>query len=276
MTTIRLTGRFCIALALSFALAAPASAASAWWHGVRSNNWQDGIASGQSNWYSLAPPNGTAQPVPDKTAKFAPGAKVFEISIGVPTTVETMDFRNNPPRYTFTVNDTFSLTGKGVNNPSSITPLFIVQAIMVFLNKSNTGHADYDIRAAGTLTVDATRGLLGNRVLQIGEVKNAGRFDVGRNTLRMSDDFQQTSTGLLKLDEPGTAGGLIIGKNVTLAGELVVEGRRNIAPGRYLLITADTRTGKFATVNFIRFNTNLVNRAIEYGADRVVLVVTKK
>jgi len=258
-----------------FAPAAPTFAGSAFWHGVRGNDWNGGIASGISNWYSLAPPNGAAQPVPDKTAKFAPGAKIFTILIAKPTTVETMSFRNTPPLYTFNVNDTFSLTGRGVDNTFPVFPFFIVRGLMTFLNNSNTGHADYEIQINGTLTVDGTRGPANNRVLQIGEVKNAGRFDVGRNTLRMLGDFTLTATGLLKMDEPGVGGGLIVGKDMKLAGELVVEGRRTIQPGRYLLISAGTVTGKFASVNFFRFPAT-VTHTIAYTPTTVVMVVKNK
>ena len=273
-TSTRLIGT---AVALTLALtAAPAWAASAWWHGVRSDNWKDGVSGGQSNWYSLAPPNGTAQPVPDKTAKFAPGAKTFDVSIGAPTTVETMDFRSAPPRYTFTVTDTFSLTGKGVLNPFAIRPLFIVRAIMSFLNNSNTGFADYEIKTAGTLTVDSTRGPANNHLLQIGSVTNSGRFDVGQNTLRMRGDYQQTAQGLLKFDKTNTVGGKIFGNHVTIAGEVVVEGRRALTPGRYLLIDAVTLVGKFTTANFFRFDTTKVKCTVVYENNNVVLVVTKK
>jgi hypothetical protein len=272
----RQTTSFPLALALLCAFILPAQAGSAFWHGVRSNDWNGGISSGQSNWYSLAPPNGTAQPVPDITAKFAPGALRTAISIAAPTVIKNMDFRNNPPPYVFTVTDTFSLIGVGITNAATNTnnPLFIVQAIMVFLNKSTPGHSDYDIRLAGTLNLDLTTGPANNHVIVTGEIKNAGRLQLGLTTARMAGDFTQTATGFLKIDKSTPLGGLIVGKDVTLSGELHIEGRRDIAAGRYLLIDADHVIGKFATVTFARFPAKATH-TIEYKPDKVTLIVTR-
>src|SRR5690348_12850317 len=92
---------FCAVVTLT--CAQTAHALDAFWHGVRSDVWSDGIAAGISNWYSQAPPDGVARAVPGGTATFAPGAMRFNLRITQNASVARMIFTSDAPLYTFRI-----------------------------------------------------------------------------------------------------------------------------------------------------------------------------
>ena len=72
-------GRVLVAVfaAILLSVAGPSAAAEdSYWHGVRSADWSHGIASGASNWYSLPPPSGVAEQVPNGDSVGGPMAPV--------------------------------------------------------------------------------------------------------------------------------------------------------------------------------------------------------
>ena len=116
----------CTTVILAVVTSIPAHALDAFWHGVRSDKWEDGIDPGtqQSNWYSQAPPNGAARQVPHGTATFAKDALRMSLRITSLAEVGLMQFDSDAPLYAFRVarNAALRLTGAGLK--SSSTPRF--------------------------------------------------------------------------------------------------------------------------------------------------------
>ena len=98
------------------------------WHGVRSADWSHGIASGASNWYSLPPPSGVAEQVPNGEAIFASGALRREILVTKPASIGAMRFPSDAPQYSFRLQPggSLSLKGAGLVNHSGFAPRFVV------------------------------------------------------------------------------------------------------------------------------------------------------
>jgi len=147
----------------------PAFAAdSAFWHGVRSGAWNDGVKMGASNWYSMAPPNGAARDVPAKVASFAPGAVTQSVFFVAPTTIGTMRFFAGVENYRFNLNqNNFDITGAGIDNDSTTTPKFMVgrrsqlrfTGTARIFGKGGGDKAKIEIRRLGqTIFQDGSRG----------------------------------------------------------------------------------------------------------------------
>jgi len=102
------------------------SALDAFWHGVRSSDWDHGIdpVTQQSNWYSQAPPNGVATGVPDGEAVFAAGALRMAVEIKFKNEIGAMRFPANTPKYIISIfpDVQFTVTGAGVVNNSTVVP----------------------------------------------------------------------------------------------------------------------------------------------------------
>ena len=101
---------------------------SAFWHGVRGSNWNDGIVGGMSNWYSLAPPSGSAEDVPNGIARFAPGARTFDLTFSDDSRVVQLLFKRTAPRYSFDLSGhALRVVGGGISNNVSVAHLFVVK-----------------------------------------------------------------------------------------------------------------------------------------------------
>jgi hypothetical protein len=114
-----------------FAIAASnrARADESFWHGVRSDIWNEGISQTQvSNWYSEHPPNGLADEVPHGTAIFAGGALRTNIVVKRDAEIGRIRFEPDAPLYTFRIarGRTLSITGRGLTNQSATIPKFTV------------------------------------------------------------------------------------------------------------------------------------------------------
>lgn len=116
-----------ISAAVLLGLCADAVALNGFWHGVRSDNWHDGIQNGVSNWYSLAPAEGVPREVPDGTASFFPGAVRTTVTIDQPTSIRTMHFGPNVEAYDIKVDADTTVSGfTGIRNDAASTPKFII------------------------------------------------------------------------------------------------------------------------------------------------------
>jgi len=104
------------------------ASAFTYWHGVRSDDWNDGISGSVSNWYSAPPPNGGPLNVPKINAMFAKGALRLNIVIRNRTGIGKMQFEPEAPVYTFRIarNRTMTIDGAGIVNKSNSTPKFTV------------------------------------------------------------------------------------------------------------------------------------------------------
>src|SRR4051812_16482252 len=98
------------AVLLLLASSMAASARDAYWHGVRSADWNHGISGGVSNWYSLAPPSGLAKRVPDGDAIFANGALRLQVTVKKFTSIGLTRFLPNAPQYAFRIEPGGALT----------------------------------------------------------------------------------------------------------------------------------------------------------------------
>lgn len=135
-----------LACALAIGITAQAYALDAFWHGVRSTDWNHGIhpPTQTSNWYSLAPPNGLPRQVPDGTATFANGAVRMRLKISDDTVIATMRFPANTATYTFGIDTDKQLliNGSGLINNSTVSPFFFVDGSMTFVQAAKmTGTA---------------------------------------------------------------------------------------------------------------------------------------
>jgi|GEM_PF-2988606 len=131
--------------AFAFTLAAvpAANALDAYWHGVRSTDWNDGKAGEDSNWYEMAPPNGNPLNVPDGTAFFAPGAQNLIVTVDTATTIRKVDFTAGNDQYVIVVNAPGSLAirGAGVANASALVQKFTVDGAAARLQFRNAAVA---------------------------------------------------------------------------------------------------------------------------------------
>ncbi len=104
----------------ALALGSPA-AADAYWIGLRSDDWNDGIENGVSNWYDEPSLAGTAQKVPRDTAIFANGAINFTTVVRKDAGIKRIRFDASAPIFTIEVASgaTLSITGFGISNQSN-------------------------------------------------------------------------------------------------------------------------------------------------------------
>jgi hypothetical protein len=157
-------GAACAMLAFVLALGiTQASALDAFWHGVRSNDWNHGIhpPSQTSNWYSEKPPNGLPRGVPNGTATFAAGAMSGNIFVENDTEIKFMKFPANTPLYFFSIqtNKTLLVTG-GLLNSSATQQWITIHGTMTFAGPAKvTGKAKFFVERDGQLNFrDASRG----------------------------------------------------------------------------------------------------------------------
>jgi hypothetical protein len=116
------------------AFAPDAIAQSAYWHGVRSDNWNDGVNGGVSNWYSEPPAAGDPRDVPTAQAIFAPGAVRKTVTVNTRTAVEAMIFQAGVEQYLFNIRHMMSIGGSGgIRNDAALTPRFDVAGLGAFL-----------------------------------------------------------------------------------------------------------------------------------------------
>lgn len=147
--------------AFTLTCADSANALDAFWHGVRSDRWSDGLdpATQQSNWYSQAPPNGVARRVPDGTATFAKNAMTSSLIITNLAEIGLMQFDSDAPLYAFRIarNTALRLTGAGLLNKSSSTPRFTLlgEAQMELRDDAHLASLGATPAAQITLTDDA-------------------------------------------------------------------------------------------------------------------------
>lgn len=244
-------------LTVAFTMAAaPAFAGSAYWHGTRSGNWGDGIRSqsGESNWYSTPPPNGSPEPVPDGTATFAAGADHVTVTIDRPTIVRTLVFEKVPQRYRIIVDNPLTVIGKGVVTERSRPPLFEISSAMTLIGRADGGNAVYRIAKTGRL--DMGVGSEAGRLVGLGKVVNSGRLVGGLSSL-IIQDLEQRPEGLLRIAVSTVGHPVIQASRLAIAGDIVVEGSKDVGPGDYLVITYGQRNGKFRREFFEGFNARL-------------------
>ena len=337
-----------LAYGLAFGIISQAYALDAFWHGVRSDDWNDGIhpPTQQSNWYSQAPPNGLPRQVPDGTAIFANGAVRMRLKISSDTVIATMRFPANTARYTFGIDTDKQLliNGGGLINNSTVSPFFFVDGSMTFvqaakmtgaagrsakistindgtlsfrntsrggnaivantlggqtvffdrtsadrmvinnfalkggastttfLGRSNGGEAQFENEAEGIINFQSTTGPAGDRKVTAGSIDNAGRLNVGLNTLTVLNKFKQAGSGFLRLTIAPQQGGRVLVKNVaTIGGNLVISGQSNLPAGQRLILRAGGGlAGKFAKVQFIGFPAG-PKPVLVYSANSVLL-----
>jgi hypothetical protein len=140
-TSTRNAFAFFVATVLAIASVSEAKALDAYWHGVRSNIWSDGISGGQSNWYSAAPPSGSARDVPDDTAYFAAGALQPTIYVDDKRAIGTIIYTSDAPPYLISLltNKVLSIDGFGITNASASEQTFNVpgkKTRLEFLNSA--------------------------------------------------------------------------------------------------------------------------------------------
>lgn len=254
--------------------AAPAFAERAFWHGTRSGNWNDGIRpqTNESNWYSRPPPDGRPRPAPDDTAVFPPGAESLEITIDEPTVVGTLIFERAAKRYRIVVDNPLTVVGRGVVTEGSRSPLFEINSAMTLVGTADGGDAVYNIGNTGKL--DAGVGSEAGGLVNLGEVANSGRLVGGLASL-IIQDFEQRTDGLLRLEINPLAHSVIQASRLTIAGDIVVEGRKDVGPGDYLVITYGQRVGKFRREFFEGFSANLDARLV-YKLGYIFVRLTEK
>jgi hypothetical protein len=133
-----------------------ARAVDAYWHGVRSTVWSDGIQGGQSNWYSQAPPNGNARNVPDGTATFAAGAMQFNVVMTQDADIDRMIFATDAPLYTFRLarNVDFYVNGAGLINRSNQVPKFTLLKNVIMTVTGAARFVGAGAKAAQITTID--------------------------------------------------------------------------------------------------------------------------
>jgi hypothetical protein len=149
----RFTRTIFVGLALGLASASAAQALDGYWHGILSNDWNDGLAGDASNWFDMAPPNGDAVDVPDGTAIFAPGAQTMDVVVNKLTQIKKVEFTAGNDAYTIFVTSKGGLTisGAGVSNVSAVAQTFSVDgksSLLTFRNDAEAG-----IPGAGALPV---------------------------------------------------------------------------------------------------------------------------
>jgi hypothetical protein len=141
-------------------------AEDAFWHGVRSDIWNQGISGGVSNWYSDHPPNGVALDVPTTTAIFADGALRTSIVIKQDAAIGRIRFDPDAPVYSFRIARArkLSLTGRGLTNGSASTPQFtVLQSSLMELTGTARFIASGGAAAANIQTVDGGRLTFGDQ-----------------------------------------------------------------------------------------------------------------
>ena len=134
-----------------------AAAGDAYWHGFRGSDWSLGISENGriSNWHTRPPPPpaGAPLPPPDGVAVFARHAATTSVSITERTTVATMRFTPDAPRYGFLISGRgreLTLAGSGLINGSDATQLVTVadRGVLQFINEARirTGSGEKSAR----------------------------------------------------------------------------------------------------------------------------------
>jgi hypothetical protein len=119
-------------------ISSQAFALDAFWHGVRSTNWGDGVSAGLSNWYDQAPQAGAPVGVPNGTATFAAGAMQFNVIVNDIRSIGKIHHTANAPRYMIVVDSSGRLVvaGAGLVQDSVAQQSFYVSGTMRFMNSA--------------------------------------------------------------------------------------------------------------------------------------------
>jgi hypothetical protein len=190
-----------LAIVLAFAALNAARAEDSYWHGVRSGNWNHGVAGGVSNWYSLPPPSGVAEEVPNGTAIFAAGALRLEVSIAKRTSIDSIRFVTQAPQYSFRVapGGALILQGDGLANHSDFSPRFVVADSFLRLNYAAKLVSHGPAKSAQINTH-------GTGVLQFTDQSRGGDAVVTNNsggTTRFNEDSRSDRMTIINRSSPG-------------------------------------------------------------------------